>query len=101
MKLTVTLILLFAATAASAAPFPTGDAATGQTLFDRYQCNRCHEKIVGGDGNAIFTRKNRKARTPAELLETMDIGAEDSGITLSAMEKQHLGAYLNRYYHFE
>lgn len=101
MKLTVALILLFATTAASANPFPTGDAKTGKKLFERHNCNSCHEKIVIGDGNAIFTRKNRKVRTATELLDQLDACAGNIGVTLTAMEKQHLGAYLNRYYNLE
>jgi cytochrome c553 len=101
MKLIPTLILLFAATAASANPFPSGDAKAGQKLFEQYKCNRCHAKMTGGNGNAIFTRADRKVHNAAELLAQLDACSANIGVTLTPQEKQHLGAYLNRYYNLK
>ncbi len=101
MKLIVTLILLFAATAASANPFPNGDAQTGQMLFEKHNCNRCHMKIMGGNGDAIFTRPDRKVRNAAELLDQLDACNRNIDVALTAQEKQHLAAYLNRFYHLK
>ncbi len=50
------IILLGVVVTASANPFPTGDAQVGQKLFAKYDCNQCHNSIMGGDGNKIFTR---------------------------------------------
>lgn len=101
MKLIITLILLFAATTASANPFPNGDAKTGQMLFEKHKCNRCHIKIMGGDGNAIFTRPDRKVHNAAELLDQLDACNRNIDVALTAQEKQHLGAYLNRFYNLK
>ena len=101
MKLITALIMLCAATAASANPFPGGDALAGQHLFERHQCNRCHIKLVGGDGSAIFTSPNRKIHNAAELLEQIRICGANAGVTFTPQERQHLGAYLNRYYHLK
>lgn len=101
MKLIITLILLCAATAASANPFPNGNAQTGQKLFEQYKCNRCHADIMGGDGNAIFTRPNRKVHNAAELIEQIEVCSGNIGAKLTTQEKQHLGAYLNRYYNLK
>jgi len=101
MKLIFTLILLFAATAASANPFPSGDAKTGQKLFEQHQCNSCHAKLMGGDGNAIFTRADRKVHTAVALFEQMDACSGNIGVKLTPQDKQHLGAYLNRYYNLK
>ncbi len=101
MKLTISLILFFAATSASAAPFPTGNAKTGQKLFEKYQCNRCHDKIMGGDGNAIFTRPSRKVHNAAELLTQLDACGGNVNVNLTPQEKQDLGAYLNRFYNLK
>lgn len=98
MKLTLALSLLLVATASSADPFADGNAKTGQKLFEQHNCNRCHAKIVGGGGNAIFTRTNRKVHDVPGLLEQMDACGGAAGVTLSPQDKQHLGAYLNRYY---
>ena len=44
------LMLLGAATAASANLFPDGNPQTGEKIFAQYNCNRCHNQIMGGDG---------------------------------------------------
>ncbi len=101
MKLIVTLILLYAATAASANPFPNGDAKTGQMLFEKYECDRCHVKMMGGNGDAIFTRPDSKVHNAAELLDQLDACNRNIDVSLTAQEKQHLAAYLNRFYHLK
>jgi cytochrome c553 len=101
MKLILTLILLCASSLTLANPFPSGNAQTGQKLFDQHKCNRCHAAMLGGDGSAIFTRPNRKVSNPAELLEQIDFCTGNIGVTLSAQDKQHLAAYLNRYYNLK
>jgi len=101
MKLASALILFCIATAASANPFPGGDAANGQKLFDQHQCNRCHNSIMGGDGNKIFTRFNRMVSTVDGLLAQIDICSGNVNARLSNQDKQDLGAYLNRYYNLK
>lgn len=101
MKLIATLILLCAATTATANPFPGGDAQAGQQLFEKHQCNKCHVKIAGGDGKTIFTRPSRKIRTAAELLAQLSVCGANIGVTFTPQEKQNLGAYLNRFYNLK
>jgi cytochrome c2 len=101
MKLIITLILLCAATATSANPFPNGNAQTGQQLFEQYKCNRCHAAMMGGDGNAIFTRADRKVHNAAELVTQMEACSGAIGASLTPQDKQHLGAYLNQYYNLK
>ena len=101
MKLSPALLMLCAATAASANPFPNGNAASGQKLFEQYKCNRCHEAMQGGDGNTIFTRADRLVHTAAELETQMEACSSALSAKLTPQEKQHLGAYLNRYYHLQ
>lgn len=101
MKLIITLIWLFAATTASANPFPEGNARAGQQLFEKHQCNRCHIKIMGGDGNAIFIRADRKVHTAAELLTQLDACNRNIDVNLSSQDKQNIAAYLNRFYNLK
>jgi len=101
MKLIIAIILLCAATVTSANPFPNGNAQTGQKLFEQYNCNRCHAAMLGGDGSAIFTRAERKVHNATELVEQMEACGGNIGISLSPQDKQHLGAYLNRYYNLK
>jgi hypothetical protein len=101
MKLISALILLCAATAASADPFPTGDALAGQKLFVKYDCNQCHNSIMHGDGNKIFTRINRKRNSPDGLIEQIGMCSGNVNAHFSPKETQDLAAYLNTFYKFK
>jgi cytochrome c553 len=96
------LLLTLAFGAAHAAPFAGGNAESGKKLFDKYDCNSCHKGKVGGDGNAIFTRPNRRVSSPADLIEQMEMCSGAIGKQLSAQEKLDLAAWLNQtYYRFK
>lgn len=83
------------------ADFSAGDAQAGEKLFEEYKCSSCHIDKVGGDGSAIFTRPDRMATRPEELVRLMTQCSGRIGKTLTVQEQQHLGAYLNRrYYRF-
>ncbi|OGS99492.1 MAG: hypothetical protein A3F73_04735 [Gallionellales bacterium RIFCSPLOWO2_12_FULL_59_22] len=101
MKLITALMLLCAATAASATPFPDGDARTGEQLFEQHKCGGCHAKKMGGDGSAIFTRLNRKVNSAAQLVDHIHICGGVVDANLAPQDKQHLGAYLNRFYNLK
>ncbi len=102
LPLTVLLSLLLVETA-HADPFAKGDAEAGKKLFTQSQCgSSCHDSIMGGNGNAIFTRLNRKVQNPQQLIAQLRRCTGGAGITLSPQDEQNLGAYLNRnYYHFK
>jgi cytochrome c2 len=101
MKLIATLILLCAAAAASANPFPDGNAQAGQKIFEKYDCNRCHNSIMGGDGNKIFTRFDRKRTSPDGLIEQIGMCSGNVGAHFTAQNKQDLASYLNIFYKFK
>ncbi|MFZ2540525.1 MAG: cytochrome c [Gallionella sp.] len=98
MKMVTALFLTCAATVASASPFPDGDALAGQKLFEQHKCNSCHDAMMGGDGNKIFTRINRKVNSSADLITQITRCSGNVGASFTLQDKQHLGAYLNRYY---
>lgn len=98
MKQLSILALLLLANSAFANPFPTGNAKAGEALFNKYNCNSCHAAMLGGDGNAMFTRANRKVTAPAQLVSQITQCSGNVGAQLSDLEKQHLAAYLNKYY---
>ena len=95
------IILLGVATAASASPFPDGNAQNGQKLFDQYKCNSCHDKIMGGDGNKIFTRFDRKRNSSDGLIEQIGMCSGNVNAHFTAKETQDLAAYLNIFYKFK
>lgn len=98
MKLIIALLLACTATVASANPFPGGNALTGQKLFEQNKCNSCHDSMMGGDGNKIFTRMNRKVHNAADLVAQITRCSGNVGANLTPQDKQHLGAYLNTFY---
>ena len=98
MKKISVLVLILLANSAWANPFPTGNAKAGEALFEKHKCNSCHVAMLGGDGNAIFTRPNRVVTTAPQLLAQMSLCSGNVGVKLSAQEEQNLAAYLNKYY---
>ncbi|TNC98443.1 MAG: hypothetical protein FD121_592 [Gallionellaceae bacterium] len=91
------VLLSFTFSLANAAPFSNGSIENGKTLFVEYDCNSCHKSIVGGDGNAIFTRSTSKVRTPNDLIQQIERCSAASH--LDSKEKIDLGAYLNQKYY--
>ena len=99
MKKIIAVLLLFATAQVQAAPFADGDPAIGKKLFEQHKCNRCHVKIVDGDGSAIFTRPDRKVTNPQHLIKQMYRCSGNIGVTLTPQDEQNLGAYLNQQYY--
>lgn len=96
------LAFLLCAATAHAEPFANGDAEAGHKFFTQNNCNRCHDGIMGGNGNAIFTRINHKVKNPQQLVDQMHVCTGNIGVTLTPQDEQNLGAYLNQhYYHFK
>jgi cytochrome c551/c552 len=96
------LLPLFLMSGAQADPFPDGKAEAGKNFFAQNNCNRCHDGIMKGDGNKIFTRLNRKVNSPEELIAQLGRCSAGGNIPMTPQDKQNLGAYLSReYYHFK
>ena len=98
MKLITAIICLCAATAASADPFPGGNALAGQKLFEQHDCNHCHNEIMRGDGNKIFTRITRKVNSASGLVAQINACSGNVNVHFTPQQTQDLAAYLNRYY---
>jgi len=101
MKRIFIFALLCVATVASADPFPGGNAQAGQKLFEKYDCNQCHNSMMGGDGNKIFTRFDRRRNTPEGLIEQISMCSGNVNAHFNAQETQDLAAYLNIFYKFK
>ena len=56
---------------------------------------------MGGDGNKIFTRFDRKRNSPAGLIEQIDMCSGNVNAHFSKQETQNLAAYLNIFYKFK
>ncbi len=102
VKFIFTLILLSVTATAQATPFGKGDATAGKKLFDQNNCNSCHIAKLGGDGNTMFTRADRKVKTPAALATQITRCSSNLGLMLFEEDEAHLGAYLNKnFYKFK
>ncbi len=90
---------LLAISIASAAPFPKGDPKTGKALFDKARCGACHVSMTGGDGSRLFTRPERKVRSPEALLKQVKFCSAQVGAQWFPDEEEHVAAYLNQQYY--
>jgi len=103
MKHTLILIAgLFLAGAARADPFPNADSKAGKKYFDEAKCNACHASIMGGDGNRIFTRPERRIGDAQQLLKMVRFCVDRTGAGVLPEDIEHIAAYLNReFYKFK
>lgn len=93
------LMSLSIAATAQAYPFAKGDAAAGKKLFDQHKCNSCHASLLGGDGNAMFTRADGKIKTPASLATQITRCSISLGLPLFPEDEENIGAYLNNHFY--
>lgn len=101
MRLFILLALSCVALPVLANSFPNGDAKIGKTLHDK-SCLSCHVSMVGGDGSAIYSRQERKVKTPEQLKARIRACNTNAGANWFPEEENHVGAYLNhQYYHFK
>jgi|SoiMethySBSTD1v2_1073268.scaffolds.fasta_scaffold1397950_2 hypothetical protein len=78
------------------------DPALGQRLFEQAKCNGCHEKIMKGDANRIFTRADRRITSAPALQKMVRFCIEQTGASLFPEDAEHIAAYLNaQFYHFK
>lgn len=96
-------VLFFAALPALAAnPFPNGDPKAGETLAKKARCDSCHASMYGGDGSEMYTRDNRKVKTPQGLSAQVRFCNTQAGANWFPDEEEHVAAYLNqKYYKFK
>ena len=95
------LMLLAAANAPAADLFAKGDVKAGKALHDK-SCISCHASMVGGDGSAVYSRLERKVKTPQKLQAQISGCNANVGAGWFPEEELHVGAYLNKqYYHFK
>jgi cytochrome c2 len=102
MRLLSAGVLVLFSSALSAEPFSDADPKAGEKLFKEHNCNGCHMRMLGGDGTQIFTRADRKVKSPSQLLSQLHVCNAQLGSGLFPEDEQNLAAYLNqRYYKFK
>jgi cytochrome c553 len=76
-----------------------GDATAGKALAEK-DCVACHVRRFG-DATTIYTRADRKVRTPEQLLAQVQFCNVDLKAGYFPEEEEHVAAYLNlTYYRF-
>lgn len=80
-------------------PFPKGDPKAGKKLFDEAKCNACHNSLMGGDGNRMFTRPEHKIKDAPALLKMVRFCVSQTGASVFPEDEQHIAAYLNQQFY--
>ena len=66
-----------------------------------FECKSCHDSMMKGDGNKIFTRFDRKRTTPDGLIGQIGMCSGNVNTHFTPQQTQDLDAYLNIYYKFK
>jgi len=77
------------------APFKAGDADAGRKLAET-DCISCHAAKFPGDPDKMYTRADRRIKTPAQLLAQVQACNTNLGKGYFPDEEEHIAAYLNR-----
>ncbi|MDP2433984.1 MAG: cytochrome c [Pseudomonadota bacterium] len=93
MKTLIALLVLLS-TPAFAAPFDKGDAKAGKAIHDK-QCNACHAARFNGDTGKIYTRADRRVKSPASLAQMITTCNANLGNNLFPEDELNIGAHLN------
>jgi len=80
-------------------PYAKGDAQKGRAMVDK-DCNACHTRQFG-DKDRIYTRAERRVKTPAQLRAQVAFCNSQLGTGYFPEEEDDVAAWLDqRYYHF-
>ena len=90
------------ATAAAAIPEEQARVAEGKKLVASSACEKCHAGKVGGDGSAMYLRKDRKVSSRARLVVQVARCSSELNLGLFPDDEVAIAAYLNQsYYKFK
>ena len=91
------VVLSFAlATTAIASPDTNGAShENGKRLIADAKCEACHISKVGGDGSAMYTRKDRRVTTKSKLIPQVSRCNTELNLGLFPEDEAAIAAYLN------
>ena len=84
---------------AHADPFPKGNPAAGKRAYEEAKCGACHDKLMGGDGNRIYTRADRRISTAPALSKMVRFCVDRTGVSVFPEDVEHIAAYLNQQFY--
>lgn len=96
---TSALAILCVSASALADPFPKANPQAGKRLFGEAKCGACHNSLMGGDGDRIFTRPERKVKDAPALLKMVRFCVTQTGAQVFPEDVEHLAAYLNQQFY--
>ncbi|MEO8102719.1 MAG: hypothetical protein ABI790_09345 [Betaproteobacteria bacterium] len=92
----VTGMLICTATiCAAAADADNAVVKAGKKLAAEAKCEACHISKVGGDGSAIYTRKDRRVSNRSKLLPQVARCNSELSLGLFPEDEAAIAAYLN------
>jgi cytochrome c peroxidase len=80
-------------------PFANGNPKMGKKYFDEAKCNTCHVSLMGGDGDRIFTRPERKVNDVQALAKMVRFCVGQTGAGIFPEDIDHISAYLNQQFY--
>lgn len=91
------LLVAFAFGLTTTASADTGKSAheNGKKLVTEAKCEACHIGKVGGDGSAIYLRKDRRVTTKSKLLPQVERCNSELSLGLFPEDETAIAAYLN------
>jgi cytochrome c553 len=94
-------VLASTAAAQAPAPFAHADANAGKALHDK-DCIGCHAQRFNGDDTRIYTRPDRRVRTPQALRAQVATCNTQLNKQYFPEDEDNVAAYLNReFYRFK
>jgi len=78
-----------------AKPYASGDAAAGRSMVEK-DCVTCHARRFDGDASRIYTRPDRKVRTPAQLLAQVQVCNTELSLSYFPDDEASVAAFLDR-----
>lgn len=100
--LSLSLPLLFTSGTSLANPFPEADLEQGEETHMEI-CVQCHMDKFGGEGGSnIYTRADRRVKTPSALTQQLTACTTMLNLDLFPEDEYHLAGFLNKhFYKFE
>jgi cytochrome c2 len=101
-SLIAALAVLLTASSALAATPADATAESGKKLIADAKCEACHIGKMGGDGSAMYTRKDRRVTSKSKLLAQVSRCNSELNVGLFPDDEAAIAAYLNtRHYKFK
>ena len=91
------LFVAFAFGLTTIASADTGKSAHeyGKKLVTEAKCDACHTTKIGGDGSAMYTRKDRRVTTKSKLLPQVERCNSELSLGLFPEDEAAIATYLN------